>query len=76
MHNALRELPMIPYIEMHSALREQQTIPYFEIHSALRELPTIHYIEIQYPQGTTINSLLNCLCPNCVFQLGLTLKTE
>ena len=46
MDSALRELLMIPYIEIHSsALRELQTNNYIEKDSALRELPTINYIE-------------------------------
>ena len=43
MYSALRELQIIPYIQMHSALRELLTIHYVEMHISLGELQTIHY---------------------------------
>ena len=50
-HSTLRDLQIIPYIQMHSALRELLAIPYIQMHNALRELQKILTLKRTVPSG-------------------------
>ena len=65
-HSALKELPIIHYIE-NNALREVQTIPCIERRSALGELPTMYVIE----KHSSLRELLILTCAHIQMRSGL-----